>query len=119
MSKQLRGDIYLADLGYQSGSIQGGCRPVLIVQNNKGNEYAPTTIICPITSATKTRLPTHVYLNTSGGLYKESIVLCEQVTTINKEQLKEYLGTINESSILTKINRALSISLGLSEEHHT
>lgn len=118
MSKQIRGDIYLADLGYKTGSIQGGCRPVLIVQNNRGNEYAPTSIVCPITSAQKTRLPTHVYLNTSGGLIKESIVLCEQVTTINKEQLKEYIGTIDEPSILTKINRALSISLGLSEEYN-
>ena len=113
----MRGDIYYADLGSALGSIQGGTRPVLIVQNNMGNMHAPTTIVCPITSAMKHRLPTHVNLNKSGGLVKDSIVLCEQIMTINKHQLRNYIGSVVDPFLLGKINKALNISLGISEEY--
>jgi mRNA interferase MazF len=114
----IRGDIYFADLGNQKGNVQSEIRPVLVVQNNMGNEHSPTTIVCPITSATKTRLPTHVHLGLSGGLKKDSLVLCEQPTTINKTQLERYVGSITDRKTLKKLNRALSISLGIVKEYN-
>jgi mRNA interferase MazF len=114
----IRGDIYFADLGDQTGSVQSSSRPVIVIQNNLGNEYSPTTIVCPITSATKTRLPTHVYLGTSGGLIKDSLVLCEQLATINKNQLRKKIGKITDKNTLNKLNRALTISLGIVKEYN-
>ncbi|MDR0913600.1 MAG: type II toxin-antitoxin system PemK/MazF family toxin [Oscillospiraceae bacterium] len=110
-----RGDIYYADLSPVVGSEQGGVRPVLIVQNDVGNRHSPTVIAAAITSQHgKASLPTHISINASGsGLQKDSVVLLEQVRTIDKQRLKEKMGTIDTGS-MNQINNAISISLGLS-----
>ena len=112
-----RGDIYYADLSPVVGSEQGGTRPVLIVQNDVGNKYSPTVIAAAITSQKyKTQLPTHISVNAGGcGLQKDSIVLLEQVRTIDKKRLKERMGNLPETE-MNKINRALSVSFGLGAE---
>lgn len=109
-----RGDIYYADLSPVVGSEQGGVRPVLIVQNDVGNKHSPTVIAAAITSQKyKTGLPTHIRVNADGcGLAKDSIVLLEQVRTIDKRRLKERMGNLDENDML-RIDRALSISFGL------
>lgn len=109
-----RGDIYYADLSPVIGSEQGGIRPVLIVQNNVGNRFSPTVIAAAITSQqSKANLPTHIPLNAdTSGLSKNSVVLLEQVRTIDKKRLKEKMGSIDES-VMNDINNAISISLGL------
>lgn len=110
-----RGDIYYADLSPVVGSEQGGVRPVLIVQNNVGNRFSPTVIAAAITSQqSKAKLPTHIplYANTS-GLAKDSVVLLEQVRTIDKRRLREKMGSVDDVS-MNAINNAISISLGLS-----
>lgn len=110
----LRGDIYYADLSPVVGSEQGGTRPVLIVQNDVGNKYSPTVIAAAITSQTgKARLPTHIPLSAAGcGLEKDSVVLLEQVRTLDKQRLKERMGHIGDES-MHRVNEALSISFGL------
>lgn len=109
-----RGDIYYADLSPVVGSEQGGMRPVLIVQNDVGNKFSPTVIAAAITSQRdKTQLPTHIQLSPqSCGLQKDSVVLLEQVRTIDKKRLKEKMGRIDDDS-MGEIDRALSISFGL------
>lgn len=109
-----RGDIFYADLSPVVGSEQGGLRPVLIVQNDVGNKYSPTVIAAAITSQkTKNDLPTHIRINASGcGLAKDSIVLLEQIRTIDKQRLKEKMGTLDNMS-MNGINKALSVSFGL------
>lgn len=109
-----RGDIYYADLSPVVGSEQGGIRPVLIVQNDIGNRYSPTVIAAAITSQhDKTELPTHIKVNADGcGLTKDSIVLLEQVRTIDKRRLKEKMGTLDDGSMF-RVDRALSVSFGL------
>lgn len=109
-----RGDIYYADLSPVIGSEQGGIRPVLIVQNDIGNKYSPTVIAAAITSQQgKTDLPTHIEVNANDcGLAKDSVVLLEQVRTIDKRRLKEKMGAL-QSSDMNKINNAISISMGL------
>lgn len=109
-----RGDIYYADLSPVVGSEQGGIRPVLIVQNDIGNRYSPTVIAAAITSQKeKAKLPTHIEVcGESCGLAKNSVVLLEQIRTIDKKRLKEHMGTLDDSS-MNLINRALSISFGL------
>ena len=108
-----RGDIYYADLSPVVGSEQGGVRPVLIVQNDVGNRYSPTVIAAAITSQTgKARLPTHIEVHTDSGLAKSSIVLLEQIRTIDKQRLKEHMGRLDDGS-MGKIDEALSISFGL------
>lgn len=113
-----RGDIYYADLSPVVGSEQGGIRPVLIVQNNVGNKYSPTVIAAAITSQRdKTKLPTHIQINANNtGLAKDSIVLLEQVRTLDKRRLKERMGKLDESS-MEQVNAALSISFGLNSEN--
>ncbi len=109
-----RGDIYYADLSPVVGSEQGGIRPVLIVQNNVGNRYSPTVIAAAITSQqSKAKMPTHIPLhaNTS-GLTKDSVVLLEQVRTIDKRRLKEKMGSVDDAS-MSAVDNAISISLGL------
>ena len=109
-----RGDIYYADLSHVVGSEQGGVRPVLIVQNNVGNRFSPTVIAAAITSQqSKAKLPTHIplYSGTS-GLTKDSVVLLEQVRTIDKRRLKEKMGSVDENA-MTAIDNAISISFGL------
>ena len=109
-----RGEIYYADLSPVVGSEQGGARPVLIVQNDVGNKYSPTVIAAAITSQKeKAKLPTHIALQAQTcGLAKDSVVLLEQIRTIDKKRLKERMGEIDQSS-MNKINNALSISFGL------
>lgn len=109
-----RGDIYYADLSPVVGSEQGGMRPVLIVQNDMGNKYSPTVIAAAITSQKyKTQLPTHIKVSASGcGLAKDSIVLLEQVRTIDKTRLRERMGTLDMLE-MGKVDQALSVSLGL------
>ena len=109
-----RGDIYYADLSPVVGSEQGGIRPVLIVQNDVGNRFSPTVIAAAITSQSdKTDLPTHIKVNGSdSGLTRDSIVLLEQVRTIDKRRLKEKMGALDARS-MNQIDKALSISFGL------
>ena len=109
-----RGDIYYADLSPVVGSEQGGIRPVLIVQNDVGNKFTPTVIAAAITSQRdKTNLPTHIRVDADGcGLSKDSIVLLEQVRTIDKQRLKEKMGSLDQGS-MNRIDKALSVSFGL------
>lgn len=109
-----RGDIFYADLSPVIGSEQGGVRPVLIVQNDIGNKYSPTVIAAAITSQeTKNTLPTHINLTSSGsGLAKNSVVLLEQIRTLDKKRLKEKRGNAGEQA-MNKVNHALSVSFGL------
>ena len=109
-----RGDIYYADLSPVVGSEQGGVRPVLIVQNDVGNRFSPTVIAAAITSQKdKTRLPTHIQLQAVGsGLAKDSIVLLEQIRTLDKRRLKERMGRLDEVS-MNRVDQALQVSFGL------
>ena len=109
-----RGDIYYADLSPVVGSEQGGMRPVLIVQNDVGNKHSPTVIAAAITSQKeKAQLPTHIEIGTKEcGISKNSVVLLEQIRTIDKKRLKEKMGMLDTSS-MGKVNNALSISFGL------
>ena len=111
-----RGDIYYADLSPVVGSEQGGVRPVLIVQNDVGNKFSPTVIAAAITSQRdKSRLPTHIDLESSNcGLSRDSVVLLEQIRTIDKKRLKERMGNLDSGS-MNKVDRALFISFGLGE----
>ena len=112
-----RGEIYYADLSPVIGSEQGGVRPVLIVQNDIGNRHSPTVIAAAITSQKdKAKLPTHIPVSAdSCGLTKDSIVLLEQIRTIDKRRLKDKMGTLDTGS-MTQINNALQISFGLGAE---
>ena len=108
-----RGEMYYADLSPVVGSEQGGVRPVLVVQNDVGNKYSPTIIAAAITSQiNKAKLPTHIELNADVfGLQKDSVVLLEQIRTIDKMRLKERIGEV-PMDLMDKINKALLISLG-------
>ena len=109
-----RGDIYYADLSPVIGSEQGGVRPVLIVQNDVGNRYSPTVIAAAITSQRdKTDLPTHIKISAEGcGLQRDSIILLEQVRTIDKRRLKERMGSLDDG-YMDRVDHALSVSFGL------
>ena len=109
-----RGDIYYADLSPVVGSEQGGVRPVLIVQNDVGNKYSPTVIAAAITSrCDKNNLPTQIEVDAHDcGLAKDSVVLLEQVRTIDKQRLRERMGSL-DSDDMGKVNRALNVSFGL------
>ena len=113
-----RGDIYYADLSPVIGSEQGGVRPVLIIQNDVGNRYSPTVIAAAITSQQdKTKLPTHIKIGADGsGLAKDSVILLEQVRTIDKQRLKEKMGTLQKTS-MDMVDRALSVSFGLNNKY--
>ncbi|MFR7934100.1 MAG: type II toxin-antitoxin system PemK/MazF family toxin [Clostridium perfringens] len=107
----LRGDIFYADLPEQNGSEQSGVRPVVIIQNNLGNKYGRTLIVAPITSQDKKDLPVHSeFYNNS--LEKDSTILLEQVTTIDKNKVKEFVGHLTRNE-LKKLNIALARSVGL------
>ena len=95
-----RGEIYHADLNPVFGSEQGGYRPVLIIQNNRGNQHSPTVIVAAITSQPKTKLPTHVPINGISGLEKESFVLLEQIRTVDKRRLDDYVGRLNREQMI-------------------
>lgn len=109
-----RGDIYYADLRPVIGSEQGGIRPVLIIQNDVGNKHSPTVICAAITSKmNKAKLPTHIELDASRyGVVKDSVILLEQLRTIDKRRLKDKVCHL-DSEIMKKVNRALSVSLDL------
>ena len=110
-----RGDMFYADLSPVVGSEQGGIRPVLIIQNDTGNKYSPTVIAAAITSqTTKTKLPTHIEIGSKEvGLKSESVVLAEQIRTIDKSRLREKIGHIDDEKIMDKVNSAIGISFGL------
>jgi mRNA interferase MazF len=109
-----RGDIYYADLSPVIGSEQGGLRPVLIIQNDIGNRYSPTVIAAAITSRmSKTRLPTHIDIYADKvGLAKDSVILLEQIRTLDKRRLKEKMGHLDEAT-MNHVNTAIAISFGL------
>ncbi len=111
-----RGDIFYADLSPVIGSEQGGVRPVLIVQNDIGNKYSPTVIAAAITSQQqKANIPTHIAIGTeTTGLSRDSVVLLEQVRTIDKRRLKEKMGSI-DSTAMGRVNEAISISFGINQ----
>lgn len=110
----LRGDMYYADLGDGIGSEQNGYRPVLIIQNNTGNKHSPTVIVAAISSkvGVKAKLPTHYYIEAVCGLQMPSIVLLEQLRTIDKQRLDAYIGRLSDQHI-RGINHALATSVGL------
>lgn len=108
-----RGEIWLANLGHQEGSVQGGIRPVIIISNDKNNEYSPTVNVIPITSnLNKNPLPVHVLVGVECGLLKPSIALVEQDTTIDKVKLIRKIGQCTPE-VMDKINRAILIQKGL------
>ena len=111
-----RGDIYYADLSPVIGSEQGGVRPVLVVQNDIGNKYSPTVIAAAITSQiNKAKMPTHIEVDALRfGLSKDSVILLEQVRTIDKKRLKEKIGHL-DGVLMNKVNDAIGISFGLYE----
>ena len=111
-----RGDIFYADLSPVVGSEQGGTRPVLIVQNDTGNRHSPTVIAAAITSQTgKARLPTHINIaGGSVGLSKDSVILLEQIRTIDKKRLREHMGHLDEDQMMM-VDDAIAVSFGLSE----
>ena len=114
-----RGDIFYADLSPVVGSEQGGLRPVLIIQNDVGNRYSPTVIAAAITSRTgKAKLPTHIgveaMMSSDGGLMKNSVILLEQVRTLDKTRLKEKMGHLDDS-VMRRVNEAIAVSFGLGE----
>lgn len=114
-----RGDIFYADLSPVIGSEQGGVRPVLIVQNDIGNKYSPTVIAAAITSQVgKSRLPTHIDIHATSGLSKDSVVLLEQVRTLDKKRLKEKAGHLDDTS-MTRVNNAIAVSFGLSSDEES
>ena len=110
-----RGDMFYADLSPVVGSEQGGIRPVLVIQNDTGNKYSPTVIVSAITSQlNKNKLPTHIELvSKEFGLKSNSVVLAEQIRTIDKSRLKEKIGHIDDNIIMNRINDALGVSFGL------
>lgn len=112
-----RGDIYYADLSPVVGSEQGGLRPVLIIQNDVGNKYSPTVIAAAITSKlSKSKMPTHIDVYASQfGLAKDSVILLEQIRTIDKKRLKEKMGHL-DSDVMQQVNDALSVSFGLTTQ---
>ncbi len=112
MKEVKRGEVYYADLDPVRGSEQGGIRPVVIIQNDIGNQFSPTTIVTSLTSITKKhRLPTHVTVDCD-FLEKESIVLLEQIRTLDRSRLSDYLGNLDIET-MDEINRAIEISFGL------
>lgn len=107
-----RGDIFYADLDPIIGSEQGGIRPVLVVQNNVGNKYSPTLVVLPISSAKKINMPTHICICGSKMLPKNSIVLAEQIRTIDRNRLLRYVGSVG-LEVMEKVDRAVKISIGV------
>ena len=113
-----RGDIYYADLSPVVGSEQGGMRPVLIVQNDIGNKHSPTVIAAAITSRLdKAKLPTHIEVGGGTcGLAKDSVVLLEQIRTLDKRRLREKMGHLDET-VMAEVNNAIAVSFGLTGSH--
>ena len=112
-----RGDIYYAELNPVVGSEQGGTRPVLIISNDIGNSHSPTVIIAAITGRTQTKakLPTHTEVKDVEGLDRNSIILLEQIRTIDKQRLKNHMGTMPDN-IMARVDKALAISLAMTKK---
>ncbi|MFI3227153.1 MAG: type II toxin-antitoxin system PemK/MazF family toxin [Clostridia bacterium] len=114
--KIYRGDIYYCDLEPVKGSVQGGIRPVLVIQNQVGNDHSSTLIVAVITTnIKKPNLPTHIVIGKNFGLQDLSMVMLEQIRTIDKSELRSYVGRISEPFTIRKINDAIAISLGLKD----
>ncbi|GAA0487809.1 type II toxin-antitoxin system PemK/MazF family toxin [Alkalibacterium sp. m-11] len=112
-----RGDIFYADLSPVVGSEQGGMRPVLIIQNNVGNKYSPTVIVAAITTRIeKGKMPTHVEVSAKQGLEKNSVILLEQIRTIDKQRLKDQVTQL-DAETMNAVDEALSISVSLSNKY--
>ncbi len=113
-----RGQIYYANLNDVVGSEQGGVRPILVIQNNVGNKYSPTIVIAPITTKTgKPQLPTHIKIDCYANILpKDSVVLLEQIRTIDKQRLGEYIGFLDKK-IMADINKGIGISVGLNKKY--
>lgn len=111
-----RGDIFYADLSPVVGSEQGGLRPVLIIQNDVGNRYSPTVIAAAITSRMgKARLPTHIDIHADrAGISKDSVILLEQIRTLDKKRLKERMGHL-DGGVMARVNDAIAVSFGISD----
>ena len=105
-----KGDIYYANLDGTIGSEQGGTRPVVVIQNNVGNKHSPTVIVATMTSKDKPHLPTHVVVRE--GVPKKSLILCEQIRTIDKSRLIDKIGTIS-SETMVKVDKAIMVSFGI------
>ncbi|WP_172188683.1 type II toxin-antitoxin system PemK/MazF family toxin [Lentilactobacillus kribbianus] len=111
-----RGDVFFADLSPVVGSEQGGMRPVLIIQNDVGNHYSPTVIVAAITARiSKPKMPTHVGITTKDGVDRDSVILLEQIRTIDKQRLKDQVTHLR-SSIMKRVDKALQISLEIPVE---
>jgi mRNA interferase MazF len=115
-----RGDIYLVDLGTNVGSEQGGCRPVLLLQNDVGNHYGPTLIVAPVSSRywKKSKQPTHTLIEGIPNLNSPSVILTEQILTIDKVRVMKYIGKVPEAQ-MQEVDRAVKVSLGLEQPHIT
>ena len=114
-TRVIRGGIYLVDLRERVGSEQGGLRPVVVIQNDNGNRFSPTTIICPLTSKNKQMKETHVILTPDDcGVIMDSTVLCEQITTIDKSRIKSKVGEIRNPQKICDIEEKILISFGIS-----
>lgn len=107
-----RGDIFYADLNPVVGSEQGGIRPVLVVQNNVGNKYSPTVVVLPLSTAKKHYLPTHIHIRGSKTLPKDSVILAEQIRTVDRNRLRDYIGSL-DAEMMNEINKAMKISIGV------
>lgn len=106
-----RGDIVLCDLGFGEGSEQSGIRPCVVIQNDKGNRYSTTLIVAAITSSSsKAKMPTHIEIDEKCGLDKASVILCEQIRTIDKNRVKKFIGSVNRD-VREKIDKALMVSV--------
>ena len=113
-----RGNIYYANLTHGVGSEQNGCRPVLIVSNNIGNEHSPTVIVVPITSnQNKNPIPTHVVIPRTSCLGSDSLALIEQIRTIDRSRLREYIGRVGKD-LMNEIDTALAVGIGLKNGSH-
>lgn len=115
-----RGHLYYANLDPTVGSEQAGYRPVLIIQNNTGNRHSPTVIVASVTSKGKLKanLPTHCYINRIGSCKQPSVVMLEQIRTIDKSRLENYIGKVNKDT-MRKIDQALAVSVGLTDIYST
>ena len=112
-----RGEMFYADLSPYIGSEQGGRRPVIVIQNDTGNQHSPTVIIAAVTSKTmKARLPVHVRLPSEIGLEKDSIALLEQIRTLDKKRLRERMGRV-DGAVMEKVDAAIAVSFGLTGSH--
>ena len=110
-----RGDIFFADLSPVVGSEQGGTRPVVVIQNNTGNKFSPTVIVAAVTSQMhKSNLPTHIFVDYGTGLSKPSVILLEQIRTLDKSRLREKVGHLNDG-MLNAVDNAIAKSFGLSQ----